>query len=340
LNFEGVQADPKPTMSIELSTIDGRIQVLQAISSETVSAALATAVHALDSQGLTISDAVNKVIANLEQSGQITSGEADRLRLANNVAEVSNNNMGLVKAIDSNETVNSLRELALHYDASAIAKASSPNPDSDVSDDAAAAVTRKLFEAEPTATVAGLVENDKIPLQNPELKPHVLSVLSNTVSPFDITKTPVAEAAKKSPETFQNVPPEKLEDTIQQVKLIQRVQAIAPTPEAIPVLVKQNLTTAFAIASTSPEKFVAANAVTLGDATAREVWSNAMNTASRNENTLARILDTARETGLAVLDRVPTFASRGPKGLSSPNFEALFGSNDQCSCDECTTVYR
>ena len=322
-------------------SIEDRLRVLQAIAQGSVSDALTQAVHGINSQKTPL-DALNEAITGLEKSGTITTTEADRLRLANRIAELSNNNIALVKAIESDETVNSLRDFAIHYDASSIANSLGPELNSDVRSETAAAITRKVFEAEPTASVAGLVGNDKIALQDPELKPHVLAVLSNP-SAFDLTKTPVETASRVSPEIFENVPPEKLHDTVQQIKLIQRVQAIAPTPEAIPVLINQNMTTAFAIASASPESFVAANAVTLGNATAHEVWSNATSTVSRNERTLASILEMARGSGLAVLDRVAPVASGGSsilKGLSSPNFEALFGSNDQCSCDDCTTVYR
>jgi hypothetical protein len=94
--------------------------------------------------------AVLTAIGNLQRAGRIRSDLADRLNLAVDVAKISNNNAALVRTVDERSNVNSLRDFAVTFDATAISLAMSPSDEpSKAHAEAAAAIH---------ATAQGLVD--------------------------------------------------------------------------------------------------------------------------------------------------------------------------------------
>ncbi|KAG4435408.1 hypothetical protein IFR05_009115 [Cadophora sp. M221] len=330
------------------SALESRLIVVKSILPQDLASLLTDAVHSAHAGDANPSTIILLAIQDLEKSLKLTSTQVASLKLANEVAEITGDNIGLVKAIDSDQAVNSLREFALHYQVQAIANKIDPTTERPSREDEvlAQSVTKKLFEVEPTATVEGLVKNDQITLQDPKLRASVLSVLDSK-SDFNISTTPITSAVMATPTILANVPAAQRDDTIQEIKVIQKVQAIAPVPEAIPVLMERNLTTAGAIAATSEANMVSVLGSSVGPEVAKMVFMTAKDITLRNESVLMSILGSVKGTGLGIIDGPVDIQARTlkikaalrSKGIVSPNFESLFESNDQCIYDECTTVY-
>ncbi len=127
------------------------------------------------------------------------------------------------------------------------------------------------------------------------------------------------------------------------------MQALTPIPEAVPVLINANLTSAFQVAEMPESRFLSAYSETLGKETARQVYTNAINNHIRNEQALITMREAVRGTGLAIIDgqqpletRIKTLqAVADRQEVPVPlNLEELFGSMDYCECEECTSVYK
>jgi len=130
------------------------------------------------------------------------------------------------------------------------------------------------------------------------------------------------------------------------LKTLQRVQAISPTPAAVPVLMKANLTSAFRVAEIPESTFLSAHGQTLGEETSRQVYTSAINTHIRNEHALVTMREAWRGTGLSIIDGQQPMEARMSKlqavadDKAVPlNLETLFGSMDFCECDDCLSVY-
>ncbi len=133
---------------------------------------------------------------------------------------------------------------------------------------------------------------------------------------------------------------------VEQLKTLQRVQAISPTPAAVPVLMEANLTSAFRVAEIPESTFLSAHGKTLGEETARQVYTSAINTHIRNEHALMTMRESVRGTGLAIIDgpqpreaRLAAMQAVADQHAPQLNLETLFGSIDYCECDDCLSVY-
>src|SRR5262249_444206 len=145
---------------------------------------------------------------------------------------------------------------------------------------------------------------------------------------------------------FKGIADEHRAGVIEQLKTLQRVQALSPTPEAAPILMKANLTSAFHVGEMPESTFLNAYGKTLGEETARQVYTNAINTRIRNEQALMAMRESVRGTGLAIIDGSQEMETRMAKmqavAYKQPvqlNLEELFGSIDFCECGECNSVY-
>ncbi|PMD13424.1 hypothetical protein NA56DRAFT_755731 [Hyaloscypha hepaticicola] len=74
----------------------------------------------MENPSLSVHDVIQNTISKLAAEQQITPQLQQRLELANQIAEISGQNAALVKAMDANSNVNSLRDVAVHYDTDAI----------------------------------------------------------------------------------------------------------------------------------------------------------------------------------------------------------------------------
>jgi hypothetical protein len=73
-----------------------------------------------ENPSLSVHDVIQNTISKLAAEQQITPQLQQRLELANQIAEISGQNAGLVKAVDAKSEVNSVRDFAVHFDTHAI----------------------------------------------------------------------------------------------------------------------------------------------------------------------------------------------------------------------------
>ena len=296
------------------------------------------------SSDLDLYEALKVACHHLRDARKITAEVADRLDLALDVSRLSGNNRALIKAVDERTNVNSLRDLAVHFDTATIRNIISTEPAAASSPES---IRTAIFNAAPTATVQGMVMADKVPLTtpDPQVKADVVDVLSK-LDVAAIGSVPAASLPSIAPEAFAAIPEERREAVTHELKTLSRVTSIAPTTSAVQALVNQGLTTSLAIANIPKANFISSVASSMSADVASMAHANAVNNVIRNENMLVGLLQLIRGTGLEVIDGKESAAFRRLKVKKlmtaqshQLNLEGLFGSMDQCVCDDCTTVY-
>lgn len=283
-----------------------------------------------------------------------------KVSLANSVADWSSDHVSVVKALAGRPDITSLRDVALHVSPAKLAELVDPKdlPEwvGGTSDDEkrtgfAAALTRKLFATETSGMLQRMVRDGDIPIGEPAQREAVETFLANQPG-FDIRRTSVYKALQH-PDAFHGIAPERRADVTRQLKTLQRVQALTNAPEALPVLIKSNLTSAYAIAELPESQFLKAYGAPLGESIARQVYTNALNIGIRNQNALMTLHETVRGTGLAAIDGdyqtpqnlfgwpYPNWRPGATVGQQAIpiSLENLFGTMDYCECDECQSVY-
>src|SRR5882672_830826 len=284
---------------------------------------------------------------------KLTPAAFQKVAFAQTLVEWSDDNLSLVKAIASTPNMTDLRDVALnfnaeklviHVDPRAVPETVAGNANGEKAKNFAVALQRKLFELEPTAVLSRMVKDAEIPIADASVRTGVTTFLNNQPD-FNIRATSIYTALQK-PDAFKDIADEHRAGVIEQLKTLQRVQALSPAPEAVPVLMKANLTSAFHVGEMPESTFLNAYGKTLGDETARQVYTNAINTRIRNEQALIAMRETVRGTGLAIIDGQDKMETRMAKmqavADNQPiplNLEQLFGSMDFCECGECNSVY-
>jgi hypothetical protein len=284
---------------------------------------------------------------------RLSAASLAKVSLANSLADWSGDNAALVKAIASDPSVTSMRDVALKFDSQKLAALVDPAklhvdlPGSTRQEKAknfAATLQHKLFAAEPTAVLHRMIQAAEIPIADTTVRAGVARVLDN-LPDFNIRTTSVYTAFQQ-PDAFKNVAPEQRSAVVDHLKTIQRVQAISPVPEAVRILIEANLTSAFRVAQIPETTFLKSYGPTLGADTAKEVYTASINSHIRNEHTVMALRDVTRGAGLAVIDGLQPMEMRAAKlqAVADRNnvpltLETLFGSIDQCECDDCLSVY-
>lgn len=277
----------------------------------------------------------------------------EKITLAHSLASWADDHVSIVKALATNPEVKSLRDVALRFNVEKLAALVDPEalPENiagatvdEKKKNFAIALQRGLFAAEPTAVLHRMVQDAEVPIADTNVRTGVVSFLSNQPD-FNIRTTSVYTAFKH-PEAFKGIADEHRPEVAQQLKTLQRVQAISPIPEAVPVLMKANLTSAFRVAEIPESTFLSAHRTTLGEETARQIYTAAINAHIRNEHALMTMRETVRGTGLAIIDGQQPMEARMAEAQAVAdekaiplNLESLFGSIDFCECGECLSVY-
>jgi Tc toxin complex TcA C-terminal TcB-binding domain/Neuraminidase-like domain len=125
---------------------------------------------------------------------------------------------------------------------------------------------------------------------------------------------------------------------------LQRVQALTPKAEAIPVLLNAGINTALQVSAMPQKKFTDAFKDTLGQDTALQIHDHAMKISLRNEQALTHLHQTIKGTGFAAIDgenlehRIQIFQKVAKEYAVNINLEELFGDVDFCECDNCNSL--
>ncbi|MEO8407834.1 MAG: hypothetical protein ABI476_05335, partial [Oxalobacteraceae bacterium] len=276
-----------------------------------------------------------------------------KVTLAHSLAEWTDDHSALVKELTAQPNIKTMRDVALNFNVDKLAALVQANG---LSADATGAMSKKkamsfatalhtkLFTTETSAVLQRMVTDAAVPIANVDLQTGVASFLNNQPD-FNIRTTSIYTALKH-PEAFKDIADEHRADVVENLKTLQRVQAISPVPEAVPILMKANLTSAFRVAEIPESTFLKAYSSKLGEETAHQVYTNAINGHIRNEHALVTMRETMKGTGLAIIDgqqtreaRIATLQKVADQKSVPLNLSTLFGSLDFCECDDCLSVY-
>lgn len=195
-------------------------------------------------------------------------------------------------------------------------------------------LNRKLYQSEPSAVLQRMVSAAELPIADVGLHNNIVKFFNNQPD-FNISTTSIYTALSQ-PNALKNIAEDQWEGVTHQLKILQRVQAISPTPEAIPVLMKANLNSAYHVAELPESAFLksygnakcmdkecgkrfleseikdgkcpkcGSDQITkalLGETTARQVYQNAVNNRVRNEHALMSLRELYRGSGVAFIDQ-------------------------------------
>jgi len=285
--------------------------------------------------------------------GKLSDAAFQKVTLAHSLADWSGDNVALVKKLVATPGIATLRDVAFTMNSVKLAALIQP---ADVpagthganaaerTKNFAVSLQHKLFTAEPTAVLHRMVGEAEIPIADSNIRSGVTGVLSN-LPDFNIRTTSVYSAFKQA-DAFKGIAAENRTAVAEQLKTLQRVQAISPVPEAVPVLMKVNLTSAFSVAQIPESTFLKAYTPALGEDTARQVYTASTNAHVRNEHALMTMRETMRGSGMTILDggekleaRMKRLQDATDKAGVPLNLETLFGNIDYCECDDCLSVY-
>jgi hypothetical protein len=294
---------------------------------------------------------ISAAFENLQQN--LPEESLQKVALAQLLADWSDDNIPLVTALTEHPDVNNLRDVALHFNVERLTALVNPEVvpqtfmavnDDEKKHNFAIALRHKLFASEPTAVLQRMVQDAEIPITDTTVRAGVANFFNNQPD-FNIRTTSVYTALQ-NPEAFTGITEENRAGVVEQLKTLQRVQAISPIPEAVPVLMQANLTSAFRVAEMPESTFLNTYSKTLGEETARQVYTNAINNRIRSEQALITMREAVRGTGLAIIDGSESLETRmvrmqqvANREVVPLNLEELFGSMDFCECEECTSVY-
>jgi len=281
---------------------------------------------------------------------KLPASAVSRLELAHSLADLSDDNEHVVKRLTEDPKITNLRDVALRFNVEGFTKLVDPNAwvgttARDKAKASAIGFRRKLFATETTAVLHRMVLDSEIPIADTKVLTGVTRFLDNQPK-FNIRTTSVYTALK-DPNAFKDISEEQRAGVVEHMKTLQRVQALTPVPEAIPVLMKANLTSAFHVGELPESAFLGAYSEALGgEDIAMQVYTNAINNRIRNEQALMTMRESVRGTGLAIMDgkqpmqtRMAMMQKVADDQKVPLNLEALFGSMDYCECDECLSVY-
>ncbi|WP_211450788.1 neuraminidase-like domain-containing protein [Collimonas antrihumi] len=325
--------------------IDTRINTLNAVFGTPHDQKIVSA--ALQSANGNWSDALNNLKDKLPEAS------LQKATLVHSLAAWSGDNIPVVAALARQPDMTNLRAVALNYNVDKLATLVDPNSvpaniagatPAEKQKNFAITLQNNLFTAEPSAVLQRMVQDAEVPIADANLRSGTVSFLNNQPD-FNIRTTSIYTALQH-PDAFNGIADENRAGVVEQMKTLQRVQAISPVPTAVPVLIKANLTSAFRIAEIPESTFMAAHGNALGEETAQQVYTGAINLHIRNEHALMTMREVSRGTGLAMMDGSQPMEARmaALQGVADAHavpldLETLFGGMDYCACDDCLSVY-
>lgn len=289
----------------------------------------------------------------------------NKLEFTHHLAEWSKDNKKLVLAFQKDDQINSMRDIAAKFNKAAfLEKVKSFSPEESEEDKKAFAFNlhRELFFLEPTAMLVNMIRDPQVPMLNDQAGANAAAVLEKQPE-FDIKTTSIYEVIKKE-EALEGIPLENHETVINRLKTLQRITALSPEPDALPVLYNANLHSAMQISSLPQKQFITAMSKSgLDHNTLVQIHSNAEQICVRNEQAIMAVRETGKGTGVAMIDKSINMTAPAQNVTRSLNagferqidhnysylidtleknnlsWDLLFGDADFCECDECSSVY-
>lgn len=189
----------------------------------------------------------------------------------------------------------------------------------------------------PTASVAEMVKSGDLPLTGaaPGVSDQVHAFLTDNQDNFEIGMQPVQQY-------IANKKLKVADETVTQVKRLQRVYQITPSDKALTGLMKRGIDAAYHVVRYDKETFVQSFAADLGGA------DHAALTYDKSVQVHNAVLNIA--LSYANAGTVPAIGVHSPPSVLDPaptntddvmayaTLESLFGSMDFCTCDHCRSI--
>lgn len=328
----------------------------------------------------TSSRAIEKALADAGRAE-----DAKRARLADVLADAVGDDVDLAVKILKDNSIKSTRDLAANYGpqrVASLAAADDLRPEagpsgshqpvlasgtrSDRAKIPSLRFQRRLFAAEPTAVLQHMIASndervnpsEQLPIHaSAAVRTEVATFLGRQPADFNIRTTSILTAIHRDKMNLQNLDLETRATTIDSLKLLQRVQALAPVPEAVRPLLDAGMTTAMRVSSMPKKRFIDKMAPALADAgvpsaeadvVAGQMHDHAMESRLRADHALVQIHQAVEGSGLKHVDGPTTLAQRkatfndvAAKATGSPSvidLHSLFDDMDMCQCDSCLDV--
>lgn len=199
----------------------------------------------------------------------------------------------------------------------------------------AAMVQSALNAAFPTKRLAILAKNNALSIENARVTRGVTAFLDATAK-FDVATSRVDDFDQD----ISAVAGEHTTEVKAELKKLQRVFQVSPTPEAMTTLLENRLHSASAIAEIPRKIFLNTYGPALGgEATAFAVYQRAEHVVRKTELAFMHMLDYEQRNAPAfALDADGLSESQAVLKKQLPNYSELFGSPDLCECEHCRSV--
>ena len=323
------------------------------------------------------------ISTSLKEDADFPTPLADKLQFTQDLNFWTSGNEKLINHFQLDDTTNSFRDIALKYDQSElndivvqVGIPADTTVKSYVTD-----LSNSLFQIQPTATLIKTLNDDlavdqslleKAKIENPDIVSNInykIDVREGVKSflekhtDFDIKKDSLYQFFNQN-DAFEGIEPEIIEPVKNILIEWQRITAISPVLEIIPILIGEGFTSALSISEIPQENFVQRFKDSIsenGEAVARQIHTNAVNARIRNENALISLKDAYKGTGISFIDKtlnVTNYKENNDISLQSIlnnttfknanidlpeenklSWDLLFGDADSCECGECTSVY-
>ncbi len=197
------------------------------------------------------------------------------------------------------------------------------------------ALQEKLNATYPTQKVAYMVNQRALQLQNPEVASEVTSFL-NQQEDFDFRSSRIIDFEDQIAEISGN----QRDAVIEELKGMQRIFQLSPTPEAMSKLSEIGLNSAFHISRIPRQSFMDQYGEQLGDEIAFNIYEKASYMQARNTYAYTKVneMQFGITPGLIWGDKKKEEVQQIIEQYI-PNWETLFGRLDICECEHCRSVF-
>lgn len=303
--------------------------------------------------------------SELLRKGDFTPKVINNLEFTHQLADWSKNNAQLVSVFQKDNQINSMRDIALNLNKTAFVekiKAVAPGESEQGKPAFALNLHRELFQLEPSAMLVNMIKDPEIPILNDAVGVNMAAVLVKQPD-FNIKTTSVYELFKNE-EAWKGIPAQSQEAVKTQFKTIQRITAVSPVADAVPLLFNANLESAMQISAMPKAQFMRSLSDSgVDEHTLAQIHERAQQTQVRNEQFLMSVREAAQPTGVAMIDKSlnsyihPQAHVMKPVGATvyvekpreelakslieehNLSWDMLFGDADFCECGECNSVY-
>ncbi|KAK5203125.1 hypothetical protein LTR96_011047 [Exophiala xenobiotica] len=274
---------------------------------------------------------VKELEASLLKAGRST--DADRVKLANVLADAVHDNLELATTILDDQEVTSTREVALRYGfsrvkglvskeqplaAHSIAASTSAARASEPDKTAALQFRQRLFETEPTAVLQQMLSTDDSRDANDDIPIHPSARVRNEVAnlldqrpDFNIRTTSVLKLLHEDHANIAHLDSQTRSAVTESLKVLQRTQALTPALTAVKPLLEQGLTSAMRVSAVPKKQFitrVAPQLVKAGTSTDRaenlaaQIHDHAAASRLRADSALIQLHQMVKGSGLKPID--------------------------------------